>query len=74
MAKELRFRYILDLSSLAKFAAKKMPTIWNIPNDLWEEFKLVLPPEKPARTVGRPAVPFRKVLNGILYVLRTGCQ
>ena len=51
-----------------------MPTIWNIPNDLWEEFKLVLPPEKPARTVGRPAVPFRKVLNGILYVLRTGCQ
>ena len=43
-----------------------MPTIWNIPNDLWEEFKLVLPSEKPARTVGRPAVPFRKVLNGIL--------
>ena len=25
-------------------------------------------------TVGRPAIPFRKVLNGILYVLRTGCQ
>ena len=51
-----------------------MPTIWHIPDNLWEEFKLVLPPEKPARTVGRPAVPFRKVLNGILYVLRTGCQ
>ena len=51
-----------------------MPTIWHIPDNLWVEFKLVLPPEKPARTVGRPAVPFRKVLNGILYVLRTGCQ
>ena len=51
-----------------------MPTIWHIPDDLWEEFKLVLPPGKPARTVGRPAVPFRKVLNGILYVLRTGCR
>jgi len=23
---------------------------------------------------GRPVVPFRKVLDGILYVLRTGCQ
>ena len=64
--------------SLAKFVRKakkkSMLTIGHIPNDLWEEFKLVLPPEKPARTVGRPAVPFRKVLNGILYVLRTVCQ
>jgi hypothetical protein len=25
-------------------------------------------------TVGRPAVPYRKVLDGILYILRTGCQ
>jgi transposase len=30
--------------------------------------------EKPRNTVGRPVIPFRKVLNGILYVLRTGCQ
>ncbi len=59
---------------MRKAKKKSMPTIWHIPDDLWEEFKLVLPPEKPARTVGRPAVPFRKVLNGILYVLRTGCQ
>jgi transposase len=53
---------------------KSMPTIWYIPDDLWEEFKQVLPPEKPSGTVGRPARPFRDVLNGILYVLRTGCQ
>ena len=25
-------------------------------------------------TIGRPAIPFRKVLDGILHVLRTGCQ
>jgi transposase len=31
--------------------------------------------EKPLRTVGsRPIVPYRKVIDGILYVLRTGCQ
>jgi transposase len=33
-----------------------------------------LPGEKHVNTIGRPAIPFRKVLNGILYVLRTGCQ
>jgi len=57
-----------------KAKKKSMPTIWHIPDDLWEEFKHVLPPEKLAKTVGRPAVSYRKVLDGILYVLRTGCQ
>ena len=32
------------------------------------------PPEKPNDTTGRPIIPFRKVLDGILHVLRTGCQ
>ena len=34
----------------------------------------ILPREKPNNTVGRPAIPFRKVLDGIVYVLRSGCQ
>jgi transposase len=50
------------------------PTIWRIPDPLWEECRPLLPPEKPAGTPGRPAVPFRTVLDGVLYVLRTGCQ
>lgn len=33
-----------------------------------------MPREKPPKTIGRPSVPFRKVLDGILYILRTGCQ
>jgi transposase len=41
---------------------------------LWDEIRLILPAEKPNKTIGRPVVPFRKVLDGILYVLRTGCQ
>jgi transposase len=50
-------------------------TITLIPNDLWNEIKNILPNEKPENTIGRPIVPFRKVLAGILlYVLRTGCQ
>ena len=35
---------------------------------------MILPKEKPSKTVGRPVVPYRKVLDGILYILRTGCQ
>lgn len=34
----------------------------------------ILPKEKPPKTVGRPIVPYRKVLDGIFYILRTGCQ
>ncbi len=34
----------------------------------------VLPAEKPNNTIGRPIVSCRKVMDGIVYVLRTGCQ
>ncbi len=53
---------------------KYLPTVKRIPDELWDEIRLILPPEKPTNTIGRPAVSFRKVLDGILYVLRTGCQ
>lgn len=50
------------------------PPIKRIPDELWDEIKKILPKEKHPKTVGRPIVPYRKVLDGILYVLRTGCQ
>jgi putative transposase len=50
------------------------PPIKRIPDELWDEIKNVLPKEKSSKTVGRPIIPYRKVLDGILYVLRTGCQ
>ena len=53
---------------------KYLPTIRKIPDDLWDEIKLLLPPEKANNTIGRPIIPFRKVLDGIVHVLRTGCQ
>ena len=52
----------------------RLPTLWRVPDDLWARIQPLLPPEKVPGTPGRPAVPFRKVLDGILYVLRTGCQ
>jgi putative transposase len=53
---------------------KYLPTVKRIPDELWDEIRMILPPEKPINTIGRPVVSFRKVLEGILYVLRTGCQ
>jgi len=56
-------------------STKRRPrTIWRIPDDLWSQIQPLLPPEKPPGTNGRPVVPFRQVMDGILYVLRTGCQ
>ena len=52
----------------------KHPTILKIPDELWDKIKSIFPKEKPLRTVGRPIVRYRKVIDGILYVLRTGCQ
>ena len=53
---------------------KHLQTIRIVPDDLWEEIKLLLPPEKPNKTIRRPVGPFRKVLDGIVYIIRTGCQ
>ena len=33
-----------------------------------------MPKEKPNNTIGRPIIPYRKVMNGIMYILRTECQ
>jgi transposase len=52
----------------------KHPTILNIPDELWNELKTIFPKEKHLKTVGRPIIPYRKVIDGNLYVLRTGCQ
>lgn len=49
------------------------------PSDLtdaeWAVLQPLLPPGRAAGQRGRPrTVPLREIVNGILYVLRTGCQ
>jgi len=43
-----------------------------VPDRLWEEIQPLLPPQPPKPKGGRPRVPERACLTGIVYVLRTG--
>lgn len=51
-----------------------LATIWHTPDELWSLLAPLLGPEKAPGTPGRPAVPYRRIFDGIIYVLRTGCQ
>ncbi len=61
---------------------KKTYQSWTISDELWNEIKDYIPKKerdpnkeyKNAPGQGRPALSPRKVLEGIFYVLRTGCQ
>ena len=53
---------------------KNKHTITKIPDKLWNKISDILPKEKPNNTIGHPIIPYRKVMDGIMYVLRTGCQ
>ena len=47
---------------------------WRIPDGLWNRREGFLPKYRKARRGGRPRLDLRKVMDGIFYVLRTGCQ
>lgn len=54
-----------------KFA---LPTIWEVPDDLWDMIEIWLQATDPPQRTGRPKANRRRVFNGIIYHLRTGCQ
>jgi transposase len=43
-----------------------------LPDELWDEIEPLIPPDPPHPKGGRPFVPARAVLTGIIFVLRTG--
>ena len=47
---------------------------YQLPDELWERIKQLLPPPKPKKKAGRPRMDDRKAMTAIFYVLRTGCQ
>jgi len=47
---------------------------YQIPDELWERIKPLLPPPKPKKKPGRPRMDDRRAMTATFYVLRTGCQ
>ncbi len=50
------------------------PKFADIPDDLWKVIEPILPRPKKRPRGGRPRVPDRKVVAGIVFRLKTGCQ
>jgi putative transposase len=55
-------------------AAKPLPTIWELPDELWERVEPILARTYPPARTGRPRADLRLVLDGIVFRMRSGCQ
>ncbi len=53
---------------------RRMATLWEVPDGLWERVEPLLQTEEPIKPTGRKRVDRRRVLDGIIFRLRTGCQ
>ena len=55
-------------------AKRKRVHVYAISDEFWNKIKPFLPSPKPKKKAGRPREDDRKIMNGIFYLLRTGCQ
>ena len=53
---------------------KPLPTIWNVPDPLWELIAKVLAVYDPPAKTGRKRSDERLAFDGVIYRMRTGCQ
>lgn len=54
--------------------SKSVDAKFRMPDEMWTRVEGLLPKFRRSRKGGRPRVSWRQVLDGIFYVLRTGCQ
>lgn len=52
----------------------RTPNLWSVSDALWERMKKIVDEPAPSRPPGRPRADLRRVVDGILFRLRTGCQ
>ena len=54
--------------------SSSLPTIWEVPDELWQHVEPILEVRYPRASTGRPRADFRPILNGVIFRLRSGCQ
>ena len=57
-----------------KKTVEPLPTIWEVNDELWTIIQGILDELDPPAATGRPRTGQREALNGIIYVMRSGCQ
>ena len=53
---------------------KPLATIWEVNDELWKTIEAILNDLDPPAGTGRPRTGQREALNGIIYIMRSGCQ
>src|SRR3954447_16006878 len=53
---------------------KPMPTIWRVPEQLWEKIEPILKAHDPPKNTGRPRIDQRATLDAVIFRMRSGCQ
>ncbi len=52
----------------------RMPTIWEVDDELWKLIEPIIKADMPRKRLGRPPADRRQVLNCIIHRMRSGCQ
>jgi putative transposase len=53
---------------------RPLDTIWEVPDPLWQRIEPILREFWPKKPTGRRVADRRRILNGILFRMRSGCQ
>jgi putative transposase len=51
-----------------------LPTIWQVPDELWAKIEPIIDEKDPPKPTGRKRVNARLVVDTLIFRLRTGCQ
>lgn len=51
-----------------------LPTLWSVPDPLWERIRPILTQLDPPKPRGRPRIDPRAALDAIIFRMRSGCQ
>jgi putative transposase len=55
-------------------ATEVLDTIWELPDELWCRIEPILKQRYPPAVTGRPRADLRRVLDGVVFRMRSGCQ
>src|SRR5688572_29666565 len=53
---------------------KRIPPLWEVPDQLWERIERLIDDLDPPAPTGRNREDARKILEGLIFRFRTGCQ